>query len=318
MELRDAYRTLEVPTGATEDVVRDARKTLSKVWHPDRYTNDPDLQAKAETKLREINEAFEVVRGAGFPTAVPAAKPEPAATPPPRAPPPVAAPAPVPPVSSTVELVPRRRVRWSVILVLFAGLGIGAYFAILKLGAKPSTAARDAEPKPEAVIVAPADVSSVAVAIADAPAIDPIPERPLTGPAFTFGATQVEVVALQGEPNGTDSSSSSQSTTVNGHEVATSVSRTKLTYGRSEIDLVDDKVVGWWDNDVRLRVRIAPRDPAVVAAARARGTLAKGQTTDDVLGVLGTPNRVTKNRWTFGTTAIELDDTGRIVALGER
>ena len=67
MELREAYRVLELAPGATEEAVRDARKTLVKVWHPDRHANDPELQKRAEIKLGEINAAFEAVRAGGVP-----------------------------------------------------------------------------------------------------------------------------------------------------------------------------------------------------------------------------------------------------------
>ena len=30
-----------------------------KVWHPDRFGNDPKLRARADEKLKEINEAYE-------------------------------------------------------------------------------------------------------------------------------------------------------------------------------------------------------------------------------------------------------------------
>ena len=128
MELREAYTILELDPGASEEAVRDARKTLVKVWHPDRHANDPELQKRAEIKLAEINAAFEAVRTAGFPSAVPAAKPAEPAPPPPKA-----APAPVPPVQSTIEIVPRRRVRWGVIVLVLAAVGVGAYFAVVKL-----------------------------------------------------------------------------------------------------------------------------------------------------------------------------------------
>src|SRR5512138_607740 len=86
MELRDAYRVLEIAVGASEDDVRDARKTLAKVWHPDRHANDPELAKKAEAKLADVNTAFETIRKAKFPSSIP--EPVPVATSAPRPEPP--------------------------------------------------------------------------------------------------------------------------------------------------------------------------------------------------------------------------------------
>jgi hypothetical protein len=286
MDLRDAYRVLEVREGAGEDVVREARKTLSKVWHPDRYVNDPSLRDKAEVKLREINEAFEVVRAAGFPASV-APKPSPE-------PPPKPAPAPEP----RIELVPRRRVRTPVVLGMLVAVGVGTYFAIVKLGTRDASDPVRPDAAPHVVTVP-----------------EPTPVEPPAGTTFTLGASKDQVIALLGDPNGTSTTGSSETATDNGRTVTRSASTTKLTYGHSEVDLADDRVVGWWDNDVRLHVRIVPADAAVAAAARTRGTLAIGQTSDDVLGVLGTPPRVANHRWSYGTSAIDFDAAGRIVAF---
>ena len=69
MDLREAYRELEVAIGADEATARDAKKLLSKVWHPDKHATDPTVLAKAQSKLRTVNEAFELIRAAGFPAA---------------------------------------------------------------------------------------------------------------------------------------------------------------------------------------------------------------------------------------------------------
>src|SRR6188768_3595072 len=74
MDLREAYRVLELEPGANEDAVRDARKLLAKVWHPDRHANDPELAKKAQDKLADINTAFEAIRAAKFPASLPSTK----------------------------------------------------------------------------------------------------------------------------------------------------------------------------------------------------------------------------------------------------
>jgi hypothetical protein len=58
MPIRDAYRTLELSYGASKEEVRQGYKDLVRVWHPDRFAQDPRLRKKAEEKLKEINVAY--------------------------------------------------------------------------------------------------------------------------------------------------------------------------------------------------------------------------------------------------------------------
>lgn len=63
--LDEAYRILDLPPGAPEEDVRRAWLELTKVWHPDRFGDDPTLRRRAEEKQKEINEAYETIRVAG-------------------------------------------------------------------------------------------------------------------------------------------------------------------------------------------------------------------------------------------------------------
>ena len=66
--LREAYDALELETGATVEEVKAAYLDLVKVWHPDRYSQESDrLKRRAEEKLKQINEAYERLRGASLP-----------------------------------------------------------------------------------------------------------------------------------------------------------------------------------------------------------------------------------------------------------
>jgi len=47
---------------ATSEDVKQAYRDLAKVWHPDRFQNDPRVRNKAEEKLKEINEAYQLLR----------------------------------------------------------------------------------------------------------------------------------------------------------------------------------------------------------------------------------------------------------------
>jgi hypothetical protein len=54
---------LELGPEATETEISNAYRELVKVWHPDRFESDPILRKKAEAKLRDINVAYEKLRG---------------------------------------------------------------------------------------------------------------------------------------------------------------------------------------------------------------------------------------------------------------
>jgi PEGA domain/DnaJ domain len=62
-QYQHALRVLGLEPGATEQAIKDAHRDLVKVWHPDRFGSDPRLRAKAQDKLKEVNAAFEQVRG---------------------------------------------------------------------------------------------------------------------------------------------------------------------------------------------------------------------------------------------------------------
>lgn len=58
-KIQNYYRTLDLENGASLEEVKQARRDLAKVWHPDRWTHDPKMQRKANEKLKDINQAFE-------------------------------------------------------------------------------------------------------------------------------------------------------------------------------------------------------------------------------------------------------------------
>jgi DnaJ-class molecular chaperone len=56
---RDFYEVLGVGRSASEDDIRTAYRKLAKQWHPDRHQSGD--KAKAETRIKEINEAYDVL-----------------------------------------------------------------------------------------------------------------------------------------------------------------------------------------------------------------------------------------------------------------
>jgi hypothetical protein len=72
-----AYEVLGAKPGISNRELKAAHRDLAKVWHPDRFTHDPRLQEKAQEKLKEINEAYELLISGKTPRPVPPARQEP-------------------------------------------------------------------------------------------------------------------------------------------------------------------------------------------------------------------------------------------------
>lgn len=98
---KEALTILEVAETATREEIQRAYRTLARVWHPDRFPNDPELQRKAQDKLKQINAAYEILKSAAFaagqattsqpapkqqPTPPPSPEPVPSQTPNPKSP----------------------------------------------------------------------------------------------------------------------------------------------------------------------------------------------------------------------------------------
>ena len=75
-DLGKAYEVLGVKPGISMRELKAAHRDLAKVWHPDRFLHDPRLQEKAQEKLKEINEAYELIRSGKVPRSTPQAAPE--------------------------------------------------------------------------------------------------------------------------------------------------------------------------------------------------------------------------------------------------
>jgi hypothetical protein len=55
------YEILGISPNASLKEIKDTYRDLVKVWHPDRFSHDPKLRAKADGKLKSINEAYEKI-----------------------------------------------------------------------------------------------------------------------------------------------------------------------------------------------------------------------------------------------------------------
>lgn len=244
---------------------------LAKVWHPDRHQGDPKVHDRAADKLRQINDAYALIEGAGFPAPEP---PRPREAPPayvdslrPHIQPRPASHAPAERTTttqksrarSTIDFAPRRRLRiWVPILVAIAAGSAAITIAIQKHRGAP-----------------------VAQTPTPTPAPTPTPEDPSA--TFTLGSTKADVQHAMGAPTSVDTTFGE-----------------RWNYGMANVEFRDGKVFAWRSSAFdRLKVRLAPHDPKVAEAARARGSYGEHADRDEVLGVEGPPDGLD---YTFGET----------------
>jgi TonB family protein len=78
-------RTLEIEPGASLEELRQAYRDQTKVWHPDRFSNDIRLRKKAEEKLKQINLAYQRLCGRrAYELLIPSRSADPPPQPPPH------------------------------------------------------------------------------------------------------------------------------------------------------------------------------------------------------------------------------------------
>jgi hypothetical protein len=62
--LRKAYQTLGVPVEASAHAIKQEYRRRAKQWHPDRWPAGTDAQERAAAQMRELNDAYALVRHA--------------------------------------------------------------------------------------------------------------------------------------------------------------------------------------------------------------------------------------------------------------
>lgn len=61
IDLNYYYQVLGLKPTASKEEIQQAYEDLAKVWHPDRFSQDPQLQQRAQEKLKEIHDAYEKI-----------------------------------------------------------------------------------------------------------------------------------------------------------------------------------------------------------------------------------------------------------------
>src|SRR5438874_1403962 len=282
------YRVLGLEPGVSLEELKQTHKDLVKVWHPDRFADDPRLQQKAQEKLKEINEAYEQVLSDAFPALrlTPPVADSPPAVQPERRHPQASAgagrypPGPFGPFQTTPAQAPLKRLR--LLRNPFrsaAGLGVVGLGALLLTLSFVLTNNDDGRRRD----VGGANEASSGERASDKPAGEYLPP---SGPAFGLGSTKDEVLTIQGTP--------------------TSVEGNRWMYELSSIDFSEGKVESYANISRNLHVRLRPAGDS--AAGRLRGYFTLGSSPDEVLGVQGTPTSVEGRRWRYESSSVDFSE----------
>ena len=62
MDLEKCFEILEVDKDTSPEKIKEAYKDIINVWHPDRFSSNLRLKEKAESKVKEINVAYETLQ----------------------------------------------------------------------------------------------------------------------------------------------------------------------------------------------------------------------------------------------------------------
>ncbi len=320
-----ALETFGLDSTATADQIKAAHRTLVKVWHPDRFQDDPKLREAAEARLKAINSAYVLLTAKGGQRASRQSAHSATRT---RSKPQAASGR---SASFFAHLIPS-----PVMLLKCAALGCGLVIFVLLaqsadsyFASQPTTGRIYSElregivsnfreatgdiwnrtvthlhgfiaQKVEAIPAAAAQSADAEQPAAAAPLdpADPVQnlhrrelgaahaETVRLTPYITTGLTQEEVKAVQGAP--------------------TSASEDKLIYGGSELDFTHGKLTGWKLDSASAPIRVklwpdAPVDPGLAA-------FHVGSSRSAVLVVQGTPTYLSKNEFGYGGSMVYFQD----------
>lgn len=323
-DIQKALTVLGLGANATRPEIKKTYRDLAKLWHPDRFPDDPSLRSNAQEKLKEINGAYHILRdyrpegetrtreewdsrsGRRPSTIATSEAPRRKRTPPVRR---------HPEPSNT----PRRFktgfpvLRWACIIGLLLTLGIISHHVNLR---RLVLHAHVAVKNPTRIEVSKRNFAS-APPYELAPftqkremtglgkPIDPHPKPP-QGPTslsrgravdspnpnqatFTVDSTKEEVLALQGPPTEFDDR--------------------VFTYGNSKVYFSDGRVASWDNSPTHpLKTRLVSSKPNMPN----KGYFTMGSKKEEVLAVQGMPSGFTERVFEYGSSKVYFSK-GRVI-----
>ena len=348
----DALNALDLEMDATEAQIRNAYRLLVKVWHPDRFQTDQKLKEAAETKVKEVNSAYDFLTSAASERGPwrPQSRPAPdAASSPFQEPPATARTAsnqspgrqtvPIDVQASILRLRPWPIIRFSLkVAALFFALLLGRYLwiafevpdpaggdvaRIYDIGKDSILRGLDG-PKRRFFDAVERDWRRIVPRDSRATA----PDIPQTGQAAPSVSPQTSPIAPQ-KPSDQHPHKSPAATpkilpyiTVGSTKdevltqlgAPTSSSEDTLAYGKSELYLKGGSVIGWRIDPVSSPIRVMLWPSSAVDPNLASYTI--GSTKDEVLTVQGTPSAFTGDRFEYGKSEV-IFHNNRVVSWKE-
>jgi hypothetical protein len=324
-DIQNALRILGLGVHATEPEIKQTYRDLAKVWHPDRFPNDPGLRLKAQDKLKEINGAYSILhdyrprretgareegasrsdRRASTAAASEAERKHRSSHSPPRS---------APSNTTSILDVEIRIPRWAYILgLVLAAIGTVGYVVhetghewLPHLTAKNPSDVKTAKVNSGSLVPrepAPALQKTETAVFANPLAGDPVnlqarstpPSRQdissplgLNSEYFTVDSTREEVLAVQGTPTEADDR--------------------VFTYGDSKVYFSDGRVTRW-DNSLShpLKTKVLPSKPNMPN----KGYFTVGSKKEEVLAVQGIPTGFDDRSFAYGSSKVYFND-GRV------
>lgn len=183
-----ALGVLELGPDATANEIKRAYRDLTKVWHPDRFSNDPRLREKADEKLKEIIEAYKLLTGSHAARRVRECAPRTAAPPPTAGNARGQATRPTPPPARSPDAQPERSkpssVRaWQAAIGAIAVVGIIGYF-VAQPTERPAVSAPTLPTSPNGETRLPVDTADPTSSIELSQQAGPATPTPATLPEF--------------------------------------------------------------------------------------------------------------------------------------
>jgi plastocyanin len=287
------FQILGVSRYASLEETKQAYKDLAKVWHPDRFIENPRLQKKATEKLKEINVAYEellvfyenktvLTDTNNYPDVIQDES--------------ITEPYDTAPSGDPGGTAPESN-RFSIWIPAFCAFVILIIIAIVYTGLKSKIYDSNSSPAVSIPDQIKSSGSDDTQSLTGKPADKGKPSAKRANNAgkkhlsayFTLGSTTDDVLAIQGTP--------------------TLISGNRWSYGFSYVDFEAGRVVRWYNSKLDpLNVRMIP----VKKSDTRKEYFTLGSTTDDVLAIQGTPTLISGNRWSYGFSYVDFE-AGRVV-----
>lgn len=286
------FEILGLRPGASQKEIKAAYRDLAKVWHPDRFSSDPRLQAKAQEKLKEIIEAYEYLKDYEHsPDVKTYNSPNETETYSPKA-------VPDDDQKTFSTFSSTHEIKSSILPKIAAA--VSAIFLIVviavvfyprqnqnKVGNQVSNTNQLALSTMTNVRNAnvPAGLAKSPVPMTPASPVSPVTANSsqsnlasTTEKYFTIGSSKQEVLAIQGTPD--------------------RFTDTQFEYGLSKVNFENGKVISWDVSYPKLNVRL------ITKSSTTANYFTVGSTKDEVIKIQGTPDRFTEDSFQYGLSKV--------------